>query len=152
MSKTPNKNKSTFILSIFRWLLVGLCILNGGVSLFLFLGAKMVDGVTIESFWASWLLSGIILCGLPLTLVVDGFVGSLYERWGSLQTKRFFLFVAKTTEALLVVLIVHYADEWIKGVSSSMWFEVVIGYVFFLIMEGAFSIGKQLGKQKQRVK
>ena len=138
------ENKPLFNAPLATLILAGMVLLSGLSSALLYTSASIGNFIHIESGWATWMFSLIALCGMPLALIVDGVMGSLYEKFGTEKTKKVFLFIGKTMEVLLLVFIVHQADEWLKGITCSTWSESIMGYLVFLLLEGIFAIGKKL--------
>lgn len=145
--KKENQKNSTSIKNIIRFLLIGSLLLSGMESVILYASASIWGYMTIASWLACWCFSLITLCGIPLTLMIDGLAGTLYEKWGNIKTKSVFLFTAKTIEVLLLVSIVHQADEWLKGITCSIWSETFIGYGIFLLLEGVFALGNWISSR-----
>lgn len=139
-----NKPKVNPLLQLLKFFIIGFLVLTTLTSGFLYVSVHLLGFDIFHSWWATWLFTLIIMMGTPLTLIVDGIMESIYTAIGHPKVKKVFVFISKVLECSLLVFIVYQADEWIKGVSCSTMFEAVIGYIFFLGLEGIFALGKKL--------
>jgi hypothetical protein len=142
--KNQHPNGTISIMNIIRLFLIGFLTVSVIISLTLYASASLIGYMTINSWWMAWGFTLIGLCGMPLALAIDGVTGIAYESWGTPKTKMIFLFIGKTLEGLLLIGIVHQADEWLKGVTCSTWSELIIGYSIFLFLEALFAYTNRL--------
>lgn len=142
-----NKPKINPLLKLLKFFVIGFLVISTLISVLIYASTHLSGFDIFHSWWATWLFTSIIMIGTPLTLIIDGMMESFYSAFGHPKIKSIFVFVSKVLECLLLIFIVYQADQWVEGVSCSIWFEAVIGYVFFIGLEGVFALGRKLNRK-----
>jgi len=151
-TETMNNNKFPPVLSIMAFLAFCLVLFNSLVSLILYHSSVILGIELFSNWWVCWWFSFVILSSIPFALVIDGMFGIIYEGWGRVNTKQIFVFTSKVLEALYFVFIVYQADQWLKGVTCSMWSIIIIGFSYFLLVEWMFETGKRIGRRMKLIR